>query len=115
MQDLNFAPAPTAAISFDTTLGDWAVLQREPSKAAVYGKLLSPSAGDKVDVTVSGAGFSAYSIPATLDGDTWKVLLQPTKTGGEYSITAILNGNTTSAAVISNVTFGDVWYDYADF
>ena len=41
----------------------------------------------------------------------WKALLQPTKAGGDYTITATCTGCSGNSTIsISNVAFGDMWY-----
>jgi hypothetical protein len=49
--------------------------------------------------------------PFTEPLPSWKALLQPTAAGGNYTITAVCTGCSSSAAPItlSSVTFGDVW------
>ena len=53
------------------------------------------------------ATFTPFSNPIP----TWKVLLQPTPAGGNYTITAVCTGclsNVTTLS-ISNVVYGDLW------
>ena len=58
-------------------------------------KVLSPNA--QVDATINGSGWIAY--------------LRPQAAGGDFTLTAECIGCTNqSASVLSNVTFGDVWY-----
>ena len=90
------------------------ILQRAPERAALYGTLAP--AGAPLSVTLSGAAndgslynktFAAASLP---DG-TWKVLLDPMATGGNYS--AALSCPTCTGDPVSpfvNITFGDVFY-----
>ena len=123
-------PAPPS-FGFSAVLGDWMVLQQQPSAAAVYG---TATIGAKsVTVTVSD-GKTSYDVTATVGKDathqpigyvdpstgaqlpfiaqTWKALLKPTAAGGDYTITAKCkgcSGNKTNAT-LAHVTFGDMWY-----
>ena len=89
--------ALAAAVTFNSSHGDWMVLQQAPAKAAVYGSV--PAEGAKVEVTVKG-GEQPYTVKATVTGLTWKALLQPTGSGGDYQITAACTCNEAS-----NITF----------
>lgn len=53
------------------------------------------------------SSFTPFGVPLP----TWKVLLDPTVAGGNYTITAKCDGCNVHASVISitNVTFGDFW------
>ena len=85
------------------------VLQQSPAKAAVYGTL--EAAGTAVSVTVDGgADLASYTVAATVEKGEWKALLKPAAAGGSYTITAKCTGcKNATDAVISDVTFGDVW------
>ncbi len=117
---LNLQQLPTSGeLSFSDSCGDWMVLQQAPAKSAVSG-LLNASASATVEVTVSGgSGQPAYKVQASVTklpadpenpgsaGYRWKAFLKPTKAGGDFTITATSGA---SKAVITHVTFGDVWY-----
>ena len=125
-------------LSFLQTLGDNMVLQRAPAKAAVYG-LYGPASAPKdakVFVTVTNkASGSSYKVDAEINTvhqasdktgypgctecpgpySTWKALLQPTASGGDYTITVNCSSGCGGdpkywGASITNVTFGDVWH-----
>eukprot|EP01044_Picomonas_judraskeda_P004478 COSAG03_NODE_394_length_8267_cov_48.943315_5_plen_355_part_00 len=100
----------TSAASFSANFGTGQVLQREPAAAAVYG--FAGAGATSVAVKLDGVaadGSAVHLAPkATLLGDgTWKALLPPQPAGGNFSISATDAGGT---AVISDLTFGDVWY-----
>jgi hypothetical protein len=114
------APPPgPAATQFNSTHGSFMLLQRAPSKAAVYGTV--GAGGSSVAVKVQGVGPKgvpiAYTVQAQItkggagELDRFKAFLSPTAGGGDYSITAMCTGCTnTTTAVLSNVTFGDLYY-----
>lgn len=102
-------PPSTPSIAFNSSFGDYMVLQQQPAKACVYGAL--GTGGTGATVHVSGTGTSEYSVQATIADAGWKACLQPTAAGGDVVITATCTGCTNSTpATIANVTFGDVWY-----
>ena len=88
------------------------VLQQSPAKAAVYGTV--EAGGTGVTITVAGgsaSGMASYTVPATLKSGEWKALLKPAAAGGSYTITAKCTGcKNATDAVLTDVTFGDVWY-----
>jgi hypothetical protein len=122
--------------SFWSSLGSNMVLQRGPAKAAVYGVLVgNMTAEPSVNVTVQASDGSSYSVPAEIgtvqqpwsypglewpwnyEGPfvSWKAVLQPAATGGNYTILAECSdcdgiAREFTRANITNVTFGDVWY-----
>eukprot|EP00041_Stephanoeca_diplocostata_P012098 m.201963 g.201963 ORF g.201963 m.201963 type:complete len:275 (+) comp18808_c0_seq1:90-914(+) len=119
-------PLHPNTFDFSHVYGSNMVLERAPARATVYGVLGDD--GTAVSVTVSGEG-SEYTVAATVnstyqpigytqtDGSpyplpsTWKAMLRPTATGGNYTITAVCTGCTNVTRVtITNVTFGDMWY-----
>eukprot|EP00755_Sulcionema_specki_P037606 Sspe_Gene.109279::Locus_89015_Transcript_1_1_Confidence_1.000_Length_778::g.109279::m.109279 len=104
-------------LSFSEHVQDHMVLQRAPSKAAVYGTLNATGGSAAVSVTVrsvsGGSAGEAYEVDGKVVGSEWVALLRPTAAGGNYTITArcvkgCTEGNNT--ATIGDVTFGDVWY-----
>lgn len=107
-------PPSPVGISFNSTQGDTMVLQQAPAKACVYGMLGEGGTAAMVSMTSSSdPGLGALEVAARLtdDGTGWKACLAPQNAGGDFTITATCTGciNTT-AAVLNNVTFGDVWY-----
>ena len=128
------APQPLPPFSFGPAFGSHMVLQMAPAKSAVYGYL--EEGATAVKVTVSSGGKELYSVDASVDATLhqpfgfsesgtwgvttfnaynksvpgWKALLQPTKAGGAYTVTATCTGCAVNATQsISDVTFGDVW------
>lgn len=123
-------PTPPPEFAFSPVMGDWMLLQQQPSAAAVYGPV---SAGaTSVTVTVSD-GKTSYDVVAKVGKDathqpfgyvdpgsganlptvnvTWKAMLRPTTAGGDYTITAKCTGCTgNTTATLEHVTFGDMWY-----
>lgn len=65
-----------------------------------------------MSVTVDGGAADAtYTVAATLLKGQWKAMLKPAAAGGSYTITAKCTGcKNATAAVMTDVTFGDVWY-----
>ena len=104
-------PGGTNPLSFSATCGDFMVLQQAPAKAAVVGILNVSGSVAPVSVDVSGGPGASYTVQAVVTkiggrgaGYKWKAFLQPTRAGGDFTITA------TSGAMkaeISHVTFGD--------
>ena len=120
-------PNGTAGTFFSGVFSDHVVLQRGPSKAAVFGVVFGAETATEVDVTVasvSGSGdvTDSYSVKAAvmLTGKTypggryaqWKAFLKPAPAGGNFTITAGCSSckNTTAKARLADVTFGDVWF-----
>jgi len=108
-----------------------AVLQREPASAAITGSVPQGwGADDDMSVTVTltdddgaaaaaagsggGAGWQ-HAVTAAVRADrTWKVLLPPRPTAGNYSLTAQCSAgcsgaNASFVATLLNLTFGDVY------
>jgi sialate O-acetylesterase len=99
-----------SAASFSANFGSGQVLQREPAAAAVYG--FAGLGATSVAINLDGVGANGKAVhvapKATLLGDgTWKALLPPQPAGGNFSVSVSDAGGTK---VISDVTFGDVWY-----
>ena len=126
-------PAPTpptpdynGTIGFSDACGSHMVLQQQPAKAAVYGPVGTTSGGGQpaVEVTVSTAGGSSYTVQASIAHDpsaspfspsvnyglSWKALLHPAPAGGNITITASCKSGCSGSATISDVTFGDVFF-----
>ncbi len=107
--------AAESTIMFNTTFGDHMVLQRGPSKAAVYGTLLNASGAvsgkgaGKVSIRVDEMGGASYTVEAVVADGQWKAFLKPAPAGGNYTIYADCDG-CSAGTNISDVTFGDVWY-----
>ena len=122
-------PSPTPSFAFSSGFGNWMVLQQAPAKAAVYGPIDANATGVEVTVTNTQDG-SSYSVKAELNTThqpvgyidagsnnpfpvtaSWKALLNPTKAGGDYEITAVCTGCAGNGTVtLTNFTFGDMWY-----
>lgn len=106
------------------------------AKSAVYGIVVGKPTAVKVTVTDVTGVEDSYEVDATFNsthqafgpefvgGDaavtypgpfqTWKAYLNPTKAGGNYTISAVCAGCTEDGSFsninISNVAFGDVWH-----
>ena len=117
-------PNGTSGTFFSGVFSDHAVLQRGPSKSAVYGVVFGAQPATEVDVvvaSVSGSGdvTDSYTVKAvvmltdrTYPGGRyaqWKAFLKPAPAGGNFTITAGCSScqNTTAKAAIADVTFGD--------
>jgi len=112
----------TPGTHFSGVFSDHVVLQRAPSKSAVYGVVFGAEAGTGVNVQVSSSATGTYNVQARVDTTrlgsdplgyaTWKAFLKPADAGGNYTINASCSGckysNVTSA--LNDVTFGDVWF-----
>ena len=121
-QDGSLAAFPTdqKGVFFSGSFTDHAVLQRD-QKSAVYGVVVGASATTKVSVEMTGTTDVgeplrlASPISATVDPSTiatfgdarWKAELPEQKAGGNSTRVASSPGTTR---VISDVTFGDVWF-----
>jgi sialate O-acetylesterase len=96
-------PAPAPALSFDSALSDYAVLQQKPSTAQVFGATNST----EVTVEVSGKGCPSQTVKAAISNGTFVAKI-PGSTGGDcYILATDAAGNTAN---LSHVTYGDVWY-----
>jgi sialate O-acetylesterase len=109
----NPPPIPTG-IGFNSSFGDSMVLQQSPAKACVYGTL--GAGGTAASVKVVGAGAS-YDVAATVtkgatpEFSLWKACLKPATVTKGITLTATCTGCTnTTAATLSDVAFGEVWY-----
>ena len=107
-------PETPAGISFNSSFGSMMVLQQAPAKACVVGML--GDGGTAATVKIAAAAdpsFAAYEVEAEIigAGPAFKSCLAPQKAGGDFTITATCTGcvNTT-VAVMTQVTYGDVWY-----
>jgi hypothetical protein len=101
-----------AYLCFSGAFGDAGVLQRAPARAAYYGATGSPPRpGAAVLLTLVGAledgspYNQSFGTTAGADG-TWKVLLNPMPTGGDFTATAMSGAGVAS---LRNQTFGEVW------
>jgi sialate O-acetylesterase len=139
-------PEEEQPFAFDAVFGDNMVLQRSPSKAAVYG-FLGPNYCQAVQVSLYDTHSLLYTETAVINVTkqpfgpnfgvrpcseencppygmktfnpwneplpTWKALLRPTPPGGNYTIVAkctTTEPSSSSQIMITNITFGDVWY-----
>ena len=108
---------PTPA-SFAAGFSSFAVLQREPATAAVYGMPGSPftlPATVQVNVTSTRGDYTrSYEaeVTKTTTHGEWKVVLDSKPAGGDYTITAACTSGcaNSSSTVIEHVTFGDLWF-----
>lgn len=102
-------------VLFNTTQGSHMVLQQSPAKSAVYGTV--GAGGTAVVITIAGTADdgteeATYTVDAAATGGLWKAFLKPTLAGGSYTITAKCTGcKNTTAAVLEDVTFGDLWQE----
>jgi hypothetical protein len=111
-------PPPPAGIGFNVSFGDDMVLQQGPAKACLTGTIGAGGTGASIKVESSdGGSIASYVVTATVkDAITpgfmlWKACLEPHAAGGEVKLIATCTGcYNTTAATISQVTFGDVWY-----
>ena len=108
-QSLSCGPS----LCFASGLSTGAVLQRAPSRAALFGSAPLASVGAPLSVALVSAadGSVMQNISTTIASDgTWKVVLDAVSTGGNYSAVARLGDGSPSTATISDLTFGDVVY-----
>ena len=64
----------------------------------------------RVEARGRGGVAARGAVQATVAAGHWKAMLKPTAAGGSYKITAACTGcQNTTAAVIDDVTFGDLW------
>ena len=101
--------------AFNATFGDTMVLQQSPAKACVYGVLGEGGTGATVKISAQDAKyFAVYEVQATVQpgSSLWNACLRPQKAGAEkFTIAATCIGcANTTAATISDVVFGDVWF-----
>ena len=94
-------PPKPQGIAFFAGFSDYAVLQRGPGRAAVYGSLGPGGTGATVQLSSSGGAAEGSSeepvlveATATPDG-RWKALLPAHPAGGDYTLTATCHGCTT--------------------
>lgn len=114
------AEAAAGSTKFSDVFGNLMVLQRAPARAAVYGLVAGPILDPSrvaVRVTVRDKrtaevyNVSAAVMVAVGGGVTWKALLSPHDAGGTFDVEAACSGcASVAAAMLSDVTFGDVWY-----
>ncbi len=107
------APPPSPQpISFSASLGSFMVLQQQPAKACVYGRLGTNGTAATIHVADTGGATPSFDVEAQVTaGGEWKACLLPTAAGGDFTITATCTGcANATAAVLEHVTFGDVWY-----
>jgi len=101
-------------LCFSGQFNDNGILQRQPQRAALYGTL--KPAGSPVTLTLSGSAADGTSYNKTFVGlsmadGTWKVLLDPMPTGGNYSAFLVCPSCTGDPVnPLVNLTFGDVYY-----
>jgi len=112
----HFPDLGSSPVSFSSGFSDFAVLQREPHSAAVYGMPGEPfKLPAVVTVTVSNSSgtkkYTAHVTNMTGLGE-WKVILDPQPAGGDYSISAACTQgcDDSSSVTIQHVTYGDIWY-----
>ena len=113
---------PTVDPAFDLSRVQFAgsflpgmVLQRAPAQSAVFG---TAAPGATVTIHTTGPGGWSHAAQTTVSAlpdaelhGTWKLLLPPRPAGYGYSITAECAGcANTTAAHISEISFGDVWF-----
>jgi len=100
-----------SSLCFASGLSTGAVLQRggtSGQRAALYGSVGAGESGNVSLVLTSVGGGYSKTFPCDLRGDrTWRLLLDPMPTGGNFSAT-VAQG--TRAVTISDLTFGDVYY-----
>jgi hypothetical protein len=116
----NINGRPTLCLA--APFSDNAVLQREPSQAAITGSVPVGWGIPPMAITVSltdeeGAGRGANVAVGIRPDRTWKALLPPRPTFGNYSLTAqctrgCSGANASFKIELLNLTFGDVceWY-----
>ena len=98
-----------SSLCFASGFGTGGVLQRAPARAAVYGSAPAPGCASLTLWLNASDGSSARAYHgATAADNTWKILLEPVATGGNYSLT-IACVVTGQSVTISDQTFGDVW------
>ncbi|TAH19907.1 MAG: sialate O-acetylesterase [Cytophagales bacterium] len=95
---LVFPITTQAEIVLPKIFGDNMVLQRD-RQVVIWGR--ATTKGEKIVVKIAG---KAYRTRAEVDS-TWRVVLQPTKAGGNY----ILEISGENKIAFRNVTFGDIW------
>ena len=116
-------PLPPQPAMFSGVFDDNMVLQRAPSRAAVFGttsNFTSQPTAAVVTVEVTTADeftgkvltSKSYTANVTEDG-SWKVLLEAAEAGGDVSITCACTTGCVNSSVgghIQNATFGDVYF-----
>ena len=114
---------PPMPATFSGVFDDNMVLQRAPSRAAVFGTASNftsqPTAAIvTVEVTIAdeftGELLASKAYNAAVAGDgSWKVLLEAAEAGGDVSITCACTTGCVNSSVgghIQNATFGDVYF-----
>ena len=114
---------PPQPAMFSGVFDDNMVLQRAPSRAAVFGTASNftsqPTAAIvTVEVTIAdeftGELLASKAYNAAVAGDgSWKVLLEAAEAGGDVSITCACTTGCVNSSVgghIQNATFGDVYF-----
>ena len=104
--------AAPEVLGFSAGFSSGMVLQRGPAKAALYGYGSGSISVAITGVDGNGADIS-YTVTTTANrANEWKVLLRPVNVpGGNFAAT--LGSTHTSAhdrVVLSNLTFGDVYF-----
>ena len=108
-----FCLPTVAAIHYSAVFGDHAVLQRATAaypnqRSALYGSGADENTPVTVTLSSSDADVAPETVNAFIGADSsWKAFLKPQQAGGEYTITAQQG---SEKAVITGVTFGDVWF-----
>ena len=108
------------ALAFAGVFGDNAVLQRGPSRAALYGSVppgaFPPGATVGVSLQSAAGGTPVTSVGVIAPDGSWKTVLSQgleSAGGGNYSVTATCHGCVDLPFMrpvqIVNVTFGDLW------
>eukprot|EP01065_Artemidia_motanka_P052926 TRINITY_DN9682_c0_g2_i1.p1 TRINITY_DN9682_c0_g2~~TRINITY_DN9682_c0_g2_i1.p1 ORF type:complete len:756 (+),score=170.88 TRINITY_DN9682_c0_g2_i1:110-2269(+) len=113
-QEPRLSGDPSPGVYLSRLFGDNAVLQREPARSALYGRIYPAAAGARVSVRFDPAvaGQSAFTA-STDESGAWRVLLPAAPAGGAYSATAWCDDCGAAAkanATMVNATFGDVWF-----
>lgn len=111
------SPAPPPPIVFSAVLSDYAVLQYGATTTAVlYGQInQNITASSKVLLTFTDLGSGdAYTVAAVVNAvdGSWRAVLHPqSEYGGAYAASAVCTTcDNTTAAVITDLTYGDVWF-----
>ena len=100
-------PVPAGSFSLHPTLGDNAVLQRAPARAALFG--WGRTAGTTVAAHFRGQTYTGMVAPNSsgLGALMWRIELPPTAASSTPENITVTAGGTT--LTLGNVLFGDVW------